>query len=185
MNRPEILRLLLENSDTPDDVRQQISGVLNLPVKQKSEIAGVHKTTEERTQTIFQRIQKLGVSEKILLALRGGKEIRSLLLRDPNKDVSMAVMENPKITETEIETIAKSRSTSDETLRKITKKREWMKNYSIIHALVTNPKTPIGLVLPLVSELKTRDLSILEKNKNVAEGIRAMAKKLVRARKGL
>lgn len=182
--RPEILTLLLDNPETPDEVRQQVSDVLSVPLKQRSEIAKVQKTEEERAQTILQKIQKLTVSEKIHLALRGGKEIRSILLRDPNKEVCMTVMENPKITETEIEVIAKSRSVSDEALRKIAKKREWMKNYNIIYGLVTNPKTPPGIALPLVSELKTRDLSILEKNKNVTEGIRATAKKLVRARKG-
>ncbi len=185
MNRPEILRLLLENPDTPEEVRQHVSDALSVPVKKKSEIQKVLKTPEERTLTIFQRLQKLGVSEKILLAFRGGKEIRSILLRDPNKDVSLSVLENPKITETEVEMIAKSRSTPDEAIRRITKKRDWMKKYEIMHALVTNPKTPPGIVIPLIAGLKTRDLAILEKNKNVSEGVRGTAKKLLRARKGL
>ena len=59
-----------------------------------------------------------------------------------------------------------------------------MKNYAIILSLVTNPKTPTPIAVKFVSDLKNRDLSIIEKNKNVAEGVRAMAKKLVRARKG-
>ena len=183
-NRPEILILLLDHPETPDEVRQQVSDKLSVPLKQRSEIAKVQKTHEERAQTILQKIQKLTVSERIHLALRGGKEIRSILLRDPNKEVCMTVMENPKITETEIEVIARSRSIAEEALRRIAKKRDWMKNYNIILALVTNPKTPPGIALSLVSELKTRDLSILEKNKNVTEGIRSTAKKLVRARKG-
>ncbi len=185
MHRPDILSFLLEHPDTPDDVRQEISSVLSIPAKAKSEMTRVHKTSEEYAQTILQRIQKLSVSERILLALRGGMEIRSILLRDPNKEVSLTVLENPKITDKEIEMVARSRSVSDEALRRITKKRGWMKNYGIIHALVTNPKTPPGITLPLVSELKTRDLALLQKNKNVSEGIRATAKKLVRARKGL
>ncbi len=59
-----------------------------------------------------------------------------------------------------------------------------MKNYNIILALVTNPKTPAGIAVGLVSELKTRDLALLEKNKNVSEGVRVTAKRLLRARKG-
>jgi hypothetical protein len=185
MQRPEILAFLMEHPDTPDEVKQQISDVLSVPVKAKSEASRVHKTPEEHAQTILQRIQKLNVSERILLALRGGMEIRSILLRDPNKEVSLTVLENPKITDKEVEMIARSRSVSDEALRRITRKREWMKNYGIIHALVTNPKTPTGVTLPLLSELKTRDLMLLEKNKNVSEGIRSTAKKLARARKGM
>ena len=183
MNRPEILTLLLENPDIPDEVRQQVAGALQVPVKARSEIVKVKKSPEVRTQTILQKIQKLSVSNKIHLALRGGKEIRSILLRDPSKEVVLTVLENPKLTDTEIELISKSRSVPDEVLRKITKKREWMKNYNVILGLVTNPKTPPGISVVLVNELKTRDLAILEKNKNVIEGVRATAKKILRARK--
>ncbi|MDP2755446.1 MAG: hypothetical protein Q8P40_13795 [Nitrospirota bacterium] len=183
MNRPEILTLLLENPDIPDEVRQQVAGALQVAVKARSEIVKVKKSPEVRTQTILQKIQKLSVSNKIHLALRGGKEIRSILLRDPSKEVVLTVLENPKLTETEIELISKSRSIPDEVLRKITKKREWMRNYNVILGLVTNPKTPPGISVVLVNELKTRDLAILEKNKNVIEGVRATAKKILRARK--
>ncbi|MFH1025573.1 MAG: hypothetical protein V1764_02725 [Nitrospirota bacterium] len=182
MNRPEILGLLMENPDTPNEVRQQIADILSLPVTQKTEVAAIRKNPEERSQTILQRIQKLSVSERIQIALRGGKEIRTILLRDSNKEVSLTVLENPKLTETEIELVAKSRSMPDEALRKISKKKAWMKNYNVIHALVTNPKTPPAISLHLVSELKTKDLALLGKNKNVSEGIRSTAKKIFRAR---
>jgi len=183
INRPEILNIILENPGTPDEVKNQISPVLQVPEKKKFEPVQIQKPPEQRAQSIFQRIQKLSVSERILLALRGGKEVRTILLRDPNKEVSLTVLENPKITETEVELIARSRSISDEALRKITKKREWMKNYNIKLALVTNPKTPPGISVGLVSELKNKDLSLLEKNRNVAEGVRVTAKKILRARK--
>ena len=182
-HRPEILTLLIEHPDTPDGIRQQISETIRLPVKPEAEVSMVQKPPDERSKTILQKIQKLNVSERIQLALKGGKEIRTILLRDPNKEVTLTVLDNPKITDTEVELIAKSRSISDEVLRKITKKKEWMKNYNVLLALVTNPKTPPGVALPLVAEMKTRDLGILEKNRNVPEGIRATAKKLVRARK--
>ena len=183
INRPEILTVLLENPDTPDDVRLEVSRTMPVPVKTQKEIVKVKKPPEERTQSILLRIQKLSVSERIHLALRGGKEIRTILLRDSNREVALTVLDNPKVTDTEIELIAKSRSIADEALRKITKKREWMKNYGVIMSLVTNPKTPPGIAIHLVNELKTRDLAILEKNKNVVEGVRATAKKLLRARK--
>ena len=181
-SRTDILKFLSEHPDTPEDIRQQLSQYV-VPEK-KQEGTKVKKPPEERAQSILQRLQKLSVAERILLALRGNKEVRTILLRDTNKEVVMTVLENPKITETEIEILAKSRSVSEELLRRITKKREWMKNYAIILSLVTNPKTPTPIAIKLVSELKNRDLSIIEKNKNVSEGVRGVAKKLVRARKG-
>ena len=181
-NRQEILQLLLDSIHTPNDVKDQIARTLRVPVK-RDEKPKV-KQQEEKEFTILQRVQKLSISEKILIALRGGREIRNILFRDPNKEVALTVLENPKITETEVELIARSRSISDEALRKINKKREWMKNYSIRSALVTNPKTPTSLAIQLVSDMKTKDLVMLEKNKNVAEGVRVTAKRLLRARKG-
>lgn len=181
-NRQEILQLLLDSIHTPNDVKDQLARTLRVPAK-RDEKPKV-KQKEEKELTILQRVQKLSISEKILIALRGGREIRNILFRDPNKEVALTVLENPKITETEVELIARSRSISDEALRKITKKREWMKNYSIMSALVTNPKTPTSLAIQLVSDMKTKDLVMLEKNKNVAEGVRVTAKRLLRARKG-
>jgi hypothetical protein len=180
--RPEILRLLLEKPALPDEIRRQISVIVHVPEKAGPEIVTEHKTPEDRARTIFQRIQKLGVSERIVLALRGGKEIRTILFRDPNKSVSLTVLDNPKITDGEIEIIAKSRSISEDALRKITKKREWMRSYEIILALVMNPKTPAGIALKLLTDLKTKDLALLEKNRNVSEGIRGTVKRILKAR---
>ena len=181
-DRQEILHLLLDSIHTPDDVKDKLARTVRVPAKRDEKPKG--RQQEERELTILQRVQKLSISEKILIALRGGREIRNILFRDPNKEVALTVLENPKITETEVELIARSRSISDEALRKITKKREWMKNYSIKSALVTNPKTPTSLAIQLVSDMKTKDLVLLQKNKNVAEGVRVTAKRLLRARKG-
>lgn len=185
MNRPEILRFLLESPDTPEEVRQEISDALQVPVTIPTGTARVKKTPDVHSQTLLQKVQKLSFGEKRLLALRGGKEIRSILMKDPNKEVALTVLENPKITETEVEIIAKSRSAPEEVIRKITKKREWMKNYAIVLAIVSNPKTPPGNAVRLVSELKTKDLAILEKNKNVSEAVRASARRFLQGRRGV
>jgi hypothetical protein len=185
MQRPEILQLILNSPDVPDEIRQQVAEVLSLPVIPKSEILKEKKPPEVRVETILQRIQKLKVSERIQIALKGGKDIRTILLRDANREVSLTVLDNPKITETEIELVARSRSMPEEMLRVIAKRKNWTKNYGIMHALATNPKTPIGIALAFISQLKTRDLQVLEKDRNIAEGIRATAKKLYKARKGV
>jgi len=183
MNRPEILRLLTEISDIPEGARDLVYKALHLPVKPSTELKKVKRTPEMRAENIFQKVQRLNVSEKRLLALRGGRDVRTLLIKDPHKEVVLNVLGNPKITETEVEIIARSRTIPEEVIRKITKKREWMKNYSILLAVVTNPKTPPGIGTTLVIELKTRDLMALEKNKNISEAVRASVKRLLRLRR--
>jgi hypothetical protein len=117
------------------------------------------------------------VGEKILLALRGSKEIRTLLLRDSSKEVIMTVLDNPKITESEIELLSKQKTTPDDILRKIAKKREWVKNYSILYGLVANPKTPISIAMSLLPRLRDKDLNLIEKNRNISEAVRAAVKR--------
>ncbi len=184
MNRPEILRLLIENPNTPEEVREHAGKALQMPVKPLSEIVKLQEAPEARTQTILQKIQRLTIPERRQLALKGGREIRSILIKDPYKEVVLTVLENAKITDTEVEIISRSRSIPDEALRKITKKREWIKNYAIVLAVVTNPKTPSGMAVTLINELKTKDLSLLEKNKNIPEAVRSAAKRLLKMKKG-
>ena len=181
--RPDILKILIENPATPDEVRQEVSKVLSIPVKQSTEIARAGKTPEMHKESVLQRIQRLSVTEKRHLARMGGREIRSVLIKDPNKEILMTLLDNPKITETEIEIIAKSRFIPEEALRKIAKKREWMKKYPIVSAVVTNPKTPAGIAVTFLNELKTRDLALLEKNRNVSEAVRSTAKKFLQSKR--
>lgn len=184
INRLEILRLLLENVDIPEEVRKLIGNTVHVPVALQPEVREVKKTPEMRSLTLLQKIQRLSFGEKRLLALRGGKEVRSILMKDPNREIVLTVLENPKITETEIELIARSRSVPDEIMRKIVKKREWMKSYAIVLAVVSNPKTPAGNAVSLLSELKTKDLTVLAKSRNVSEAVRAASQRLLQARRG-
>jgi len=181
--RPEILRLLHYHPDTPEDVKKSISGMLQLPAPVSTAELRTERSREVRAQNIMQKIQSLTVSERIHLAMRGGREIRAILIKDTNKEVMLSVLDNQKITDSEIELVARSRSVSDEALRRIAKNREWLKKYAIVYALVTNPKTPTGIAIGLVGNLKIKDLVLLEKNKNVPDVVRSAGKRLLAARK--
>jgi exonuclease V gamma subunit len=186
LHRPEILRLILENPDTPESVRAYVEERMSLPAKASLGMVKAEKAREameKRGESLTSKIQRLTISARIQLALKGGREIRGILARDANKEVMLSVLENGKISESEIETIARSRQTLEEALRRIAKNREWMRKYAIVLALVTNPTTPAGIAVSYVSDLKTKDLVILERNKNLAEAVRSAAKKLLHARK--
>jgi hypothetical protein len=188
-HRPEILRHLLSHPQTPETTRQFVAQILEVPIPKVADAETTTETpTEEQTrefrvQSLFQRIQKMKIGEKIQLARRGSREIRSILIRDSNREVMLTVLENPKITESEVEILAKQRTSPDEVLRTIAKKREWLRNHLILYALITNPKTPTAIALRCMPALKLKDLLPLEKNKNVHGAVRAVAKKLIAARR--
>src|SRR4030066_805027 len=93
MNRPEILKLLLDTPSTPESVRKQAAEVLQVPARPIREIEKVKKPPEMRSQTIHPKNQGLTFSDKRLLALRGGRDVRSVLIKDPHKEVIPPVLE--------------------------------------------------------------------------------------------
>ena len=111
--------------------------------------------------------------------MKGSREERAVLIRDPNKIVAVAVLSSPKITETEVESIAKMANVSDEILRMIGFSRAWTKNYAVVHALVRNPKTPVAMSMNFLSRLNDKDLRNLSTNRNVPDVLRVSARKRV------
>jgi len=124
-------------------------------------------------------ISSLPVIDRIKLAMRGTREQRGVLVRDANRLVSAAVLSSPKLTETEVETFARMANVSDEVLRVIGTNRHWTKNYTVIASLVRNPKTPPAISLPLVARLNDRDVKSLAVDRNVPEGLRLSARKIL------
>ncbi|NOY38796.1 MAG: hypothetical protein GXO95_00720 [Nitrospirae bacterium] len=186
--RPEILRLLYDHPKTPVEIAAEAASLLSLPVKMTTGAADLvtEKQAEVRLQkkgSILQRIQRLSVGQRIQLALKGGKDIRNVLIRDPNREVVIKVLENPKITENEVEMIARNPSSPDDALRYIFKKKDWIRKYNIVLSLASNPKTPIGISMPLITRLRMHDLVILEKNKNIPEAVRNAVKRYLKLRK--
>lgn len=118
-------------------------------------------------RSLFQKIQSMTVSEKLELARTTSKEGRTILMRDSNRLVQLAVVDSPKITETEVAAIVQNRQINDEVLRKIAMNREWLRNYQIRLALVNNPKTPLTIAMAQVSYLNQKDLKALAKSKGV------------------
>lgn len=147
--------------------------------------AGKQKTVSaaKKKLNVIQAVQKMTNPQKIKLALSGGKEARGLLIRESNKQVSTAVLENPRITDGEIEFFAKSANLGEDIMRKIGTNGEWTKKYNVAQALVNNPKCPPGVAVNFVSRMTDKDLALLEKSRNVSEAVRSAARGLVAKRK--
>jgi Asp-tRNA(Asn)/Glu-tRNA(Gln) amidotransferase B subunit len=111
--------------------------------------------------------------------MKGSREERAILIRDPNKIVGVAVLSSPKLTEMEVESIAKMTSISDELLRIIANTRAWAKNYGVVVALTRNPKTPVAVSMNMLARLNDRDLKMLSTDRNVPEILRITARKKV------
>lgn len=139
-----------------------------------------NETMDDGTRTtLFQRIQKMTVSQKIKLALLGNKEARAILLRDSNRVVIESVIKSPRITDGEVIGITNSRSVSEDIIRMIAANREWQKNYRIRQALASNPKTPVPIAIRLLETMSKQDLKNLSNSKNISSVVATTAKRMM------
>ena len=104
--------------------------------------------------------------------MKGSREARAMLIRDPNRMVASAVLSSPKLTMSEVESFAKMANVSDDVLRAIAQNRGWVKSYGVAHGLVKNPKTPVAMSLNLMQRLVDRDVRSLAVDRNVPEPLR-------------
>jgi len=137
------------------------------------------KADKEKISTV-QAIYRMNAAQKVIQALKGSSADRAILIRDPNRIVSSAVLGSPRLTEMEIERFAGMKSVGDEVLRTIASNKDWTKRYGVISNLIKNPRTPLALALNFVPRLNPRDLKTIAVDKNVPEVIRKQALKFVR-----
>jgi hypothetical protein len=137
-------------------------------------------SAEEERGSALQKIAKLDIKGRIQLAMKGTKEERSLLIRDGTKLVALAVLDSPKVTDSEVEKFANQKNVLEAVLRGITMKRRFIKQYAILRNLTFNPRTPIDVSLGLIKHLLTADLRNLAGNKEVSDTVRKLATRMFR-----
>ena len=189
---PETLAAFLARSDVSTELRHFFAergiqpstpgeGGDERPLVDRS--AEVTPVDEEDSETarvsVAFKVAALSVPERMALALKGSREERSILVRDSNKIVALAALSSPKITEVEVEAIARMPNVSDEILRIIGRTRAWVKNYRIAVALIKNPKTPVALSMRLLPRLTEKALKMLSTDRNVADVVRTTARRKV------
>lgn len=174
-------QVVVEEED--EDDLEEIARLLDVDVGEllsASEILGAEELEATEDPDLFnayQRIVTMNTAQKAVLAMKGGREERLILVRDTNRIVAMGALKNPRITDTEVEAIAKMRNVNDEVLRVLGTTRDWVKNYAVVHALVNNPRTPQQVSVNFVKRLNKRDLKLLLSSREVPELVRRMAKR--------
>lgn len=163
--------------ETPEEREAIVNKILG-EIKAEGDDASAERIS------MVSRILRMTMKDRVRLAQKGDREARTILVRDPNRIVSQAVINNPRITEQEVEKIAAMRIVPEDVLRQIAINRSWARNYSIMHNLARNPRTPMANVISILTRLQLKDLDALAKNRNVSEAVRKQAFRLVAARKG-
>ena len=158
----------------PQDSTKEETPKTDTPAAVMSEL----EPGEQKRVTVLQKIGRLSVGERIKLGFIGGREERSILIRDTARLVQNAVLNSPKVTDAEVEGYAGSKNLQESVFREIARQRRFLKLYPVVRNLANNPKCPLDISLTLVKSLMVHDLKSLRHNKNVPETIRKVAAKL-------
>jgi hypothetical protein len=139
---------------------------------------GIEGADENQKQASFQeRLSTMTVPEKMKCAMKGTREMRAILIRDPNRLVASAVLSCPKVNPAEVEAFAKMGNVSEDILRTIANTRAWTKAYGVVLSLVKNSKTPVALSMTLLQRLTESDVKKISTDRNVPEALRLAARK--------
>ena len=117
--------------------------------------------------------------QRVQAALRGSRDERLILIRDTNRVVWRAVLDSPRLSESDVELIAAMRNIHEDALRYIAGQRRFLRSLSVVRNLVNNPRTPLDVSLPLLKHLFAVDLQFVARNRMVGEQIRRQAAKLL------
>lgn len=179
---PSFLELLIAEAQLEDERRQAVALSEEEIAKLDEQIAKAEAegNEERKHESVYAKIARMTVSQKVQLALKGNKDERAMLIRDSSKVISRAVLGSPKLTDAEVETFSALKSVSDEVLRLISMNRKFMKSYSVLRNLANNPRTPIDVGLSLLARLLPQDQRGVMQNKNVSEVVRKSAEKMVK-----
>jgi hypothetical protein len=182
---PALAAALMSASSLTDDQRLQLQEMQKDTLEPEEVFAEAAKEAEAdpaKRVTLLQKLSRMRVADRVQVALKGGREERMTLIRDPCKVVQRAVLQSSRITDREVESFAAMASLSDEILRLIATHRNFRRNYIVVRNLINNPKTPLDVSLHLLPTIKVTDLKTLTMNRNVPETLRNASIRLNRQR---
>ena len=171
-------------SETPEDLEAIATSVErgDDPYPVPEELLVEPENGAPVNKSLFAQILLMRVGERVKLALRGNRDARMILIRDPNRLIQRFVLRNPRISDEEVISVARNRNADTDLLRIIGDHKQWSRSYQVRLGLVTNPKTPLAIALHFVNGLTERDLRFLAKSKNVSATVVAQVRRLLMQR---
>jgi hypothetical protein len=139
---------------------------------------------QEEATSIHGLINKMSIAQKIRMATIGSREAVGILVKDANRLVHTAAINNPRLQYSDVKKMAANKSMPDNVIRIIAQNRDWTRHYDVIVSLVNNPKTPLDKSLSFLNVLRTNDLKQLQSNRNVSQQIARQAKAMMSKRMG-
>jgi hypothetical protein len=102
---PNLVTELIASSVVNPEQRWQLQELQKTelePISAFAEAAEEAEPDKAKRETMLQKLSRMRVVERVQLALKGGRDERVLLIRDPCKVVQRAVLQSPQLSEQEV-----------------------------------------------------------------------------------
>lgn len=119
---------------------------------------------------------EITLGERKSLARTRSRELIDRMLRDPDPSVLVILLENPRVTESDVVRLAARRPTTAEAQRTIFRAPRFRVRYAVRRAIILNPYTPSDLAAQLVGLLEEQDLRRVQSDPALSEAVRASAR---------
>jgi hypothetical protein len=177
----KLLQLVEDYSDSPElqsEAGKIVRGELEVSIPKELEVDESQEEAEKNIP-LYSLIKDMKMAQKIKLAIFGNQSARAILIRDPNKLISLFVLQNARITENEIVEFSRNKDLGELVLREIANNGTWMKSYPVKLNIAGNPKVPAALALKWLGHLHDKDLQKISKSRDVPQVVATQAKRLL------
>jgi len=137
----------------------------------------------QSSENLYFTIKKMSLHQKFMAAKRGNRAVRAILLREGHKKVLRFLLQNPQFSTPEVVQMLKAPNVPIEIVQAIAKNSTWSQSEEVKYQIVTNPKSPLPLVLNLLPSLNQNSLAKLAKSGAVKVQIKSSALKLLEQRR--
>lgn len=123
--------------------------------------------------------RELSLGERRSLARRPSRLQIERLILDPDPGVLTQLLQSAALREEDVLLIAARRPALPSSVETLVQSNRWMARSRIRNALVLNPYSPHGLVLPLIISLTRDELALVASSMSVSPGLRRGAAELI------
>lgn len=178
---PDLRRELVFHPRVPEILAQRLLPGLFWRdlVELSADVKARPRLRQAAERIVGERLPALSEGEKVAIARRAGAGLLTRLRFDPSRRVFAALLENPRLTEAIVVTLAVRDATPAQVLMELAENPRWGVRYEVRLALARNPSTPVDLALRQLSSLKKADLKALLGLPRVAAAVRRRAQLLL------
>lgn len=125
-------------------------------------------------------LREIPIGVRKSLARKPDSRLMQRIAKDQDHRVIEQLLNNPRMTESEVIKIGATRPTSPKVLDAISKHPRWINRYRVKKTIVFNPYAPLSLALRLLAYLSVPDLEMLCSLSEVNQVVLTEAEKLLR-----